>query len=152
MLMTSPDIRKGDALTAVSSVSSNIVGADLAWNWLSSQWDEILAYYDTAVSSPVARMVESVTKGFNTQEQLDDLISFRATNAGNLGTAERAVNSAVDSTTANVAWMDAHYDEVALWFAQNRSANDARVISSSLSLMQLVVAAIATSCQVLRLQ
>lgn len=35
---------------------------------------------DTAVNSPVADMVETVTKGFNTEEELEELEDFYDTN------------------------------------------------------------------------
>jgi len=55
-------IRDGDSLQVVSSVASNSVGNPIAWQWMQDEWQGIHDNLDVAISSPVARMVEAVTK------------------------------------------------------------------------------------------
>ncbi len=97
---------------------------------------------DTAVSSPVARIVDAVTAGFNTDEELQELQDFYDDNfaivrfkkvsykthlfpnrfeffISQLGTAERATETALETVEANVAWMADHYDEVETWLDEN---------------------------------
>ncbi len=99
----------------VAGVAQNVVGNPIAWDWMQREWDNIIDYYDTAVSSPVAGMVDDVTKPFNTQTRLQELQQFQINNHNNLGTAERAVESAIVRTEANVQWMVNYYDVVVGW-------------------------------------
>ena len=48
-------IRNQDAASVVNSVASNVVGRDLAWRWLNENWSEIVATFDTAISSSVGK-------------------------------------------------------------------------------------------------
>ena len=82
-------IMKQDGRSVVSAVASSSVGNTIAWRWIQDNWDEIRAYFDTSVSSPIARMFESVTQA----EDLAEVEAFAAANADNLGTAQRATES-----------------------------------------------------------
>ena len=112
-------LRKQDGGTVVRSVSSNPIGVPIAWSWLQTRWNEIIAYFDTSVSSPVGGMVTSVTRSFNTQQELQELQQFYDDNLGNLGSAQRATESAIQTTEANVQWMTDNFDTVVAWIKRH---------------------------------
>ncbi len=87
----------------------------MVWKWLSEEWSSIRSRLDTSVSAPLAEMVKTVTESFSTSDQLEALREFADRFASNLGSAERATESAIQTTAANVEWMERHYDDVAGW-------------------------------------
>ena len=40
------------------------------------------------------------------------IMAFKEANAGKLGSAERAVDQAIEQTRANIAWLDRYYDDI----------------------------------------
>ncbi|TRY78420.1 hypothetical protein TCAL_01678 [Tigriopus californicus] len=116
-LSMDPDsgIRKQDGKSVVSSVANNAQGSAIAFRWLDSNWDAIRSYFDTAVSSPLADMVGVVARSFNTQEELDGLKIFVQSHQNNLGTAQRATELAIETTEANIAWMEDYYNVIVEW-------------------------------------
>ena len=67
-------------------------------------------------------MVSAVTASFNTEERLDELEAFYETNYFNLGTAQRAMEAAIESTEVNVDWMEMYEEIIDTWL---RDVNDA---------------------------
>ncbi len=68
---------------------------------------------DTSVGASLANVVKSITESFGTKERLTELREFVRSN--DLGTSKTAVNSAIQTTEANLEWMDSHYEDVANW-------------------------------------
>ena len=111
-------IRKQDGRSVVNAVASSSAGNAIAWTWIQDNWAEIRTYFDTSVSSPIARMFESVTKGFNTATDLGELEAFAEANSDNLGTAQRATESAIVTTKANMHWMQSYFDDIVDWLSR----------------------------------
>ena len=93
----------------------NIVGRYIAWDWLRANWDRVLSYYPTAISSSMSRIIQSVSQDFNTKFELASLQEFIEKNKDDLGAANRTAEKAVQSCKANIRWMDNHYKTVIDW-------------------------------------
>jgi len=111
-------IRKQDSSRVFGAVARNDVGRYLAWNYLRDQWQKITDYNAGGISG-FARLVKYGTGKFNTALELLELEDFKAEHAGNLGTAKRAVEQAIEKTENNIAWMDANYEIIKEWLANH---------------------------------
>ena len=110
-------VSKQDGYKIVVAVSNNLVGRFLAWDWLRSHWDELTTYYDPAVNVYVGRIISAVARDFNTEFLLSQLETFVAEHEGELGTATRDAEMVIQSSRANVAWMEKHYQTVIDWIS-----------------------------------
>jgi len=111
----SSGVRKQDGYRIVVGVSKNLIGRYLAWNWIRDKWEDISSYYDTAISSSVSRMITAVANDFNTPLELSELQTFIADHETELGTAGSAAEQMVESTKANIIWMEKHYQTIVDW-------------------------------------
>jgi len=108
-------VRKQDGYRIVVGVSKNLIGRYLAWNWIRDKWEDISNYYHTAISSSVSRMITAVANDFNTPLELSELQTFIADHETELGTAGSAAEQMVESTKANIIWMEKHYQTIVDW-------------------------------------
>ncbi|XP_063596358.1 aminopeptidase N-like isoform X1 [Penaeus indicus] len=111
-------IRKQDASQVFAAVARNDVGRYLAWNFLRDQWQQIADYYGSGFFA-IARIIKAATISFNTKLELAELELFKEEHAGQLGTATRAVDQAIERTENNVKWMDNNYEVIMKWLADN---------------------------------
>ena len=91
----------------------------MTWNWLRNSWTKISAYYDTAISSSVGRIVKYATKDFNTPFELKELEQFYEDHKTELGTAKRSTLNQIEKVKSNVKWMEDYYQTVFDWLIQN---------------------------------
>ncbi|XP_047482312.1 aminopeptidase N-like isoform X2 [Penaeus chinensis] len=110
-------IRKQDASQVFAAVARNDVGRYLAWNFLRDQWQQIADY--TGTFTTLGDMVNTVSYEFNTREEKHELELFKEDHAGQLGTATRAVDQAIERTENNIKWMDDNYEVIMKWLADN---------------------------------
>jgi len=108
-------VRKQDGYRVIVGVSKNIVGRYIAWNWIRENWGALAAYYDTAISSSVGRIITAVASDFNTEFELEELQSFITAHEDELGSASRDAKQMVESTKSNMAWMEKHYQTIVDW-------------------------------------
>ncbi|XP_047482307.1 aminopeptidase N-like isoform X1 [Penaeus chinensis] len=111
-------IRKQDASQVFAAVARNDVGRYLAWNFLRDQWQQIADYYGSGFFA-IARIIKAATISFNTKLELAELELFKEDHAGQLGTATRAVDQAIERTENNIKWMDDNYEVIMKWLADN---------------------------------
>jgi len=112
-------VRKQDGYRVISGVSKNIIGRYVAWNWIRQNWGALSAYYDTAISSSVGRIITAVASDFNTEFELKELQTFISDHEDELGSAARVANQMVEGTKSNIAWMSQHYQTIVNWLADN---------------------------------
>ncbi|KAK3853242.1 hypothetical protein Pcinc_040203 [Petrolisthes cinctipes] len=112
---SSSGIRKQDASRVFSSVAYNSVGRPLAWTFLRDHWDHIYEFYDRKAKSS---LITSATSGFNTKQQLQEVLDFKEQRKDQLSAASRKVEQAIESARNNIAWMDANYDNIVEWLRQ----------------------------------
>ena len=108
-------VRKQDGYRVIVGVSRNLVGRYVAWDWIRANWAALSAYYDTAISSSVGRIISAVAGDFNTPHNLAELEAFIAEHEGELGTAGRDAEVMVQGTKANIGWMTEHYQTILDW-------------------------------------
>lgn len=107
-------IRKQDARTAFSSVAMNSVGHYLAWNYVRDKWQNIMDYYGSGLFT-IPKIIQVSTESLNTDLELKELKLFKERNSGNLGTAKRAVDQAIEKTANNIAWVDNNLKVIMQW-------------------------------------
>ena len=110
-------VMKQDGYKIVVAVSNNPIGRFLAWDWLRSNWVELTTYYDPAVNVYVGRIISAVARDFNTKFLLSQLETFVTEHEEELGTATRDAGMVIESSRANVAWMEKHYQTVVDWIS-----------------------------------
>ncbi|KAK8396295.1 hypothetical protein O3P69_005380 [Scylla paramamosain] len=115
-------IRKQDINLVFSSVAENDVGRSLAWNFLRSNWEMIVSYYDTFSSA--ASLLISATAEFNTPIEMRELEVFVQDNAESLKTSSRAVKTALENADGNVAWMEKYYQVIKDWLQENAKTRE----------------------------
>merc|ERR1712200_396520 len=96
-----------------------IVGGYIAWDWIRANWAQLSAYYDTAISSSIGRILTAVASDFNTDFNLRQLEAFIAEHESELGTARRDAEVMVQGTKANIGWMTEHYNTILAWLPRN---------------------------------
>jgi len=115
----SSGVRKQDGYRVIVGVSKNIVGRYIAWDWIRANWAQLSAYYDTAISSSIGRILTAVASDFNTDFNLRQLEAFIAEHESELGTARRDAEVMVQGTKANIGWMTEHYNTILAWLPRN---------------------------------
>jgi len=78
-----------------------------------------LIHYSFKTLSSLARIVEAVTRSFNTELELRELLQFQDEHQEELGISVRTVQQSVDRTKNNVAWMKQNYAKVVQWLERN---------------------------------
>jgi len=112
-------VRKQDGYRVIVGVSRNIVGRYVAWNWIRQNWGALSAYYDTAISSSVGRIITAVAADFNTEFELSELQAFISDHEDELGSAARVANQMVEGAKSNIDWMSQHYQTIVSWLGIN---------------------------------
>ncbi|XP_075693217.1 endoplasmic reticulum aminopeptidase 1 [Rhinoderma darwinii] len=102
----------------VVSVSRNRVGHMLAWNFLKTNWHQLIQKFELG-SRTIGNMVIGVTKLFSTREWLEEVTHFFELLKEN-GSQLRCVQQARETMEENIRWMDKNYDIVKTWLENNR--------------------------------
>lgn len=109
-------IRKQDATSVITSVASNRVGQNLAWDFVREQWEYMFTQYGVG-SFSFASMISGVTARFSTPAELQQLEEFVAEHrAAGFGSATLAVEQALERTRANINWLQHNKQEILDWF------------------------------------
>lgn len=116
MMQKESGIRKQDGERVFRAVANNIVGHQLAFDYLRFSWKSINKYYGVGFNI-ISKMVDALTMYMNTPYQLAQLEAFK--NDNDLGTAQQAVENAIEIVRGHMRWMDKSYGSVEMWFAQH---------------------------------
>ncbi|CAL8374319.1 unnamed protein product [Arctogadus glacialis] len=109
-------IRKQDATSVITSIASNREGQDLAWGFVRDNWNYIHTQYGVG-SFNFAALISGVTTRFSTAEELQQLVEFKQKHsATGFGSAELALNQALERTQANILWLQQNKQDVLQWF------------------------------------
>ncbi|XP_040349594.1 aminopeptidase N [Herpailurus yagouaroundi] len=112
-------IRKQDVTSTLSSISSNVVGQTLAWDFVQSNWKKLFQDYGTG-SFSFSNLIQAVTRRFSTEFELQQLEQFKKNNMDTgFGSATRALEQALEKTKANIKWVKENKDVVLRWFTEN---------------------------------
>ncbi|XP_055019116.1 aminopeptidase N-like, partial [Boleophthalmus pectinirostris] len=105
-------IRLMDVSSVITSIANNEAGQALAWNFIRAHWN-----YVSQLNS--GYLIEEVTRRFSTPFELDELQSFST--KYDLGSASRAVQSAIEQTKVNIQWVSENKGTVLNWFLDETS-------------------------------
>uniref|UniRef100_A0AAR2KCR9 Aminopeptidase n=1 Tax=Pygocentrus nattereri TaxID=42514 RepID=A0AAR2KCR9_PYGNA len=109
-------IRKQDATSTIGSISSNIVGQPLAWNFVRARWEYLFKVYGTG-SFSFSRLINDITARFCTSFELSELKQFQKDNADvGFGSGTQALQQAIEKTTAKIKWLEDNKQQVLQWF------------------------------------
>lgn len=111
-------VKSQDASYVFSYVSnSNSNGRYMAWNFLKENWSQISQRFSKSFFT-MRRIFSSVTSGFTTQYELDELKAFVSTKITDLGTAKRIVTQSEEKIKATIAWLNANEETIEKWLAK----------------------------------
>ncbi|ETN63471.1 protease m1 zinc metalloprotease [Anopheles darlingi] len=91
-------IRKQDAFRVFLSVSDNVIGQSLAFDYMRNNWLKMKSYFGSAMSN-LNIILKYSTKRFNTESELLELKEFAETHLKDSG---RTIQQSVERTEANI--------------------------------------------------
>jgi len=110
----SPDVRSQDSISVVSGVASNLLGRDLAWEFVKDRWAEFDRRYGGG-GFGLMRLV-SICGNFNDAQRLADVESFFQTHPA--PAADRTIRQALERVRLNIKWLEQNRQELTDWFAK----------------------------------
>uniref|UniRef100_A0A8C1G9M3 Aminopeptidase n=1 Tax=Cyprinus carpio TaxID=7962 RepID=A0A8C1G9M3_CYPCA len=114
--MNPEKIRKQDATSTIGYIASNIIGQSLAWDFVRANWDYFFKMYGTG-SFSFSRLISDITYRFCTPFELSQLKRFQKDNAETgFGSGTRALQQAIEKTTAKIKWLAENKEPVHQWF------------------------------------
>ncbi|KAJ8681952.1 hypothetical protein QAD02_017744 [Eretmocerus hayati] len=113
-------IRKQDVARVFGSVSNNIVGQRLTFDYCSNRWDKLKQYFGTSLLS-LNNIIKVSTKRIVTRNELKDLIDFANEHKDELGSATRSVEQAIEQAEANIRWVEANHATIHDWLKKKTS-------------------------------
>ncbi|CAD6993578.1 unnamed protein product [Ceratitis capitata] len=105
------DIRKQDVFRVFAAVSSNVVGQQIAFDFLRSNWNEIKNYLGSTMSN-LNMILKFATKRMNTKYFLAELESFVKTDVKDNGLS---IQQILEQVRINVDWMTRNYQDIIAW-------------------------------------
>ncbi|XP_027019984.1 aminopeptidase N isoform X2 [Tachysurus fulvidraco] len=109
-------IRKQDATSTIGSIAYNVIGLPLAWDFIRARWEYLFKVYGTG-SFSFARLINDITAQFCTPFELHQLKQFQKDNADvGFGSASKALQQAIEKTTARIKWLAENKEPVLKWF------------------------------------
>ncbi|KAM5176502.1 aminopeptidase N [Callospermophilus lateralis] len=114
-----PDyIRKQDAVSTITSITNNVIGQTLVWDFVRSNWKKLFEDYGGG-SFSFSNLIQAVTRRFSTEYELQQLERFKMENMDTgFGSGTRALEQALEKTKANIKWVKENKDTVLKWFTE----------------------------------
>lgn len=107
-------IRRQDGGYVFRTIGTKLYGRDLTFNYIRDKWTVIFERYGKSFFA-ISSLLKSVTASLNTRFELEQLREFYDSHKDNLGTAKRAFEQSLESTKANIRWMDNNYAQLKEW-------------------------------------
>ena len=115
--MSAQFFRSQDYFTALSYISRNPIGNDLVWNYIQSEWSNLVERFGLH-SRYLGRLPKTVVQDFTTEYQLSKVKAFFNSNP-EAGAGVRARKQALESIENNIKWLNNHYESIASWINRN---------------------------------
>uniref|UniRef100_A0A8C9P620 Aminopeptidase n=1 Tax=Spermophilus dauricus TaxID=99837 RepID=A0A8C9P620_SPEDA len=114
-----PDyIRKQDAVSTITSITNNVIGQTLVWDFVRSNWKKLFEDYGGG-SFSFSNLIQAVTRRFSTEYELQQLEKFKMENMDTgFGSGTRALEQALEKTKANIKWVRENKETVLKWFTE----------------------------------
>ncbi|VDI15787.1 Hypothetical predicted protein, partial [Mytilus galloprovincialis] len=103
------DIRKQEGIDAMRLIGRNPIGRSLLWDFVRGNWTEITERFGR-----VSYLITDVTSKFNTEFDLQSLQTFKDS-IPDLGSSAAAFDRAIETTRANIKWMDSNFQIIKDW-------------------------------------
>ncbi|XP_052869863.1 aminopeptidase N [Anopheles cruzii] len=104
-------IRKQDAFRVFLSVSDNVVGQALAFDYMRNNWQKMKHYFGSTMSN-LNIILKYSTKRFNTDAELLELKKFAETHLIDSG---RTIQQSIERTEANIDWYNRNAQTIVNW-------------------------------------
>lgn len=111
-------VRKQDAPSVFASIASNIVGRDVARNFLESRWSDIIAEFGGGAFQ-LSGFISTLQSGYNTEHELLRMVDFYREHKDELADALPDMQQAIERTSSNVKWMKRNYATIERWLQKN---------------------------------
>ncbi|KAH9523941.1 hypothetical protein Btru_047575 [Bulinus truncatus] len=111
-------VRKQDAFYVMAYASGISSARSLVWNFFRENYNQLKNVFS---SSPYnwAYVINAVTQSFNTAFELQELLTFKASQEGNFGSGERAFQQAIEKVQSNMKWMNESLPVISSWLLSN---------------------------------
>jgi len=106
-------VSKQDGASVIYGVAATPIGRCVAWDWIRNNWSRLCS--DTAISSRLSNIVWSVARDYNTPFELDNLVNFFDKHQEEMGSSIRFRLLIVEKISANIKWMETHYQTIIEW-------------------------------------
>ncbi|XP_036344816.1 aminopeptidase N-like [Rhagoletis pomonella] len=116
------DIRKQDVHRVFAAVSGNVVGQQIAFDFMRNNWEEIKTYLGSTMSN-LNMILKFATKRMNSKFFLTELESFIKTDVKDNG---RSIQQILEQVRINVDWMSRNYQDIIAWLKREASARQRR--------------------------
>uniref|UniRef100_A0A8C4S0T3 Aminopeptidase n=1 Tax=Erpetoichthys calabaricus TaxID=27687 RepID=A0A8C4S0T3_ERPCA len=110
-------VKTQDLPYVVVFVSKNPSGYKHAWEFLRTNWAQLVKKFDLG-SNSIAHMVTGVTNQYSTKEMLEEVGLFFKS-LGDNGSQLRCVHQALETIEENIRWMDKYFENITAWLKQN---------------------------------
>ncbi|XP_062585470.1 uncharacterized protein LOC134247152 isoform X2 [Saccostrea cucullata] len=120
--LNSSEVRRQDGTYVIIYVSRNTIGRDLAWNFVKSNFDQLLRMYGES-SFALKNLLNGVLDTFNTEQDLQQLRDFKL-KYPDMGSGTRAFDQIMEKTTANIDWMSKYYHIIEKWLDESAVSGD----------------------------
>uniref|UniRef100_A0A672HE93 Aminopeptidase n=1 Tax=Salarias fasciatus TaxID=181472 RepID=A0A672HE93_SALFA len=116
-------IRKQDATSTIIYIAENVVGQNLAWDFIRARWPYIFSQYGGG-SFSFSNLINGVTERFSTEYELHQLEQFKADHAEvGFGSGTLALEQSIERTKGNIEWLKENKQTVLEWFQKEVSAS-----------------------------
>eukprot|EP01128_Nolandella_sp_AFSM9_P003354 TRINITY_DN1435_c0_g1_i1.p1 TRINITY_DN1435_c0_g1~~TRINITY_DN1435_c0_g1_i1.p1 ORF type:complete len:863 (-),score=234.42 TRINITY_DN1435_c0_g1_i1:89-2677(-) len=112
----SDEVRTQDMFYLIWTCASTSAGRVLAWNFVKTRWDDILAKLGGGMGL-VGRIISFTTKDGNTTEWADDVEAFFETHHAD--STERTIAQSLESIRANAAYLTRNLEDVSAFLTTN---------------------------------
>ncbi|KAI5638676.1 hypothetical protein NE865_08732 [Phthorimaea operculella] len=112
-------IRKQDTVRVFGAVAGSAIGQPIAFSFVRANWAKLKEFVGS--TSTLNAIIKLVTRRLNQPHEFEELKRFIQEYCGDLG---RPVQQALESTAANVQWMQQNYQTIVDWLlkAKNTTA------------------------------
>ncbi|XP_014243033.1 puromycin-sensitive aminopeptidase [Cimex lectularius] len=107
----SDEVRSQDKVFVVISVAMTKVGRELAWEFLKTNWVELLNRYEGGFLLP--RLVKHTMEDFASEEMAKEIEDFFANK--DTSAAERSIQQSVETILLNAAWLKRDIEDIQMF-------------------------------------
>ncbi|XP_053945161.1 aminopeptidase N [Anastrepha ludens] len=109
--LSGDDIRKQDVYRVFAAVSGNVVGQQIAFDFIRNNWEEIKTYLGATISD-MTTILSFCTKRMNSKFFLTELKSFVENEVKD---NSRSVQLVIEQVRVNIDWMSRNYQDIIAW-------------------------------------